>query len=169
MSLYDRGRNAEPDSQALRLGADERLEDLRLAARRQADAAVGHGHLNGRVFNRGPNRDLPQGGGRSVHRFHCIAQEIDEDLLNLHSVHLDRWRSGGERSFHGHLGPPQFRRDEPQGFFHNLLDAARGVRRFGSQYSSRIWSMTCGRLVSAMNHSISNLAITLSFGGDPLS
>ena len=71
--------------------------------------------------------------GKACHGFDGVGQEIDEDLLDLHPVHRGPVARRRRTTFRTrHPGLPHLDGDQPQGLFHDLFDAARGVRRIAA-------------------------------------
>src|SRR5439155_6843818 len=83
-------REAEPEPGLL--GREEGVEDLLLHGGRDAVARVADRHLD-RVGVGGDGRDQQAAlaPARLRHGFERVQEEVQDHLLDLHAVHLDRW------------------------------------------------------------------------------
>src|SRR3546814_14980363 len=82
IGLDDSSTNRKTKPQAFRFRAHERLEELGCDVRRYARPGVSHRHANkSRLIGRRPDREKT--AGRRAHRIHRVADEVDQDLLDL--------------------------------------------------------------------------------------
>src|SRR5262245_3440899 len=97
MDLDDRAADRKPEAHAVLLGREERLEEARRGALRQAAAGVAHDELDGVAV--APDRLDRQLARRAVvaHRLEAVAHQVEDHLLELDRIHLDVERSVTER------------------------------------------------------------------------
>src|SRR5215213_2032785 len=87
--LDDRARDREADTHSQRLGGDEGLKELRGNLRRDARSAIGNRYFDktGTLRSCYDHQFAPI---RPIHRFNRISDQIEQDLLDLYSVHQHR-------------------------------------------------------------------------------
>src|SRR5262245_24902224 len=85
MSLNDRARNRQPDSHALRLGRNKRLEQLSGNLGRNAGTGVGHADHQHVVVDRVGGEDQLALLGL-LHGFNGVSDQVQQHLLNLYLV-----------------------------------------------------------------------------------
>ena len=96
MGLDDGAADGEPHAEAVGLGGEEGVEDFFFLIGGDADAAVEDAdeELAGGV-ELGAEDDFAEPEGGIGHGLHGVANEIDEDLLNLDGIALDTGECGG--------------------------------------------------------------------------
>src|SRR4029077_5645528 len=100
MGFDDGADNRQAHSESLIFGREKLFEESLAGFFWNADAMIAHAHLN---------RALPDARGRYFHsalfrrrfghRIKCVADEIDQDLLNLDGIAFDLRERLGQRSF----------------------------------------------------------------------
>jgi hypothetical protein len=90
MSFYDGTADRQAQSQALRLGREERLEQPWRRFGREPDAVVAHRDLRNVVHGANRKLDLPSSVGRSSNRVDRILHQVHHDLLDLNAVGINR-------------------------------------------------------------------------------
>src|SRR5688572_17582390 len=108
MGVDDRSANRQAQPHALCLGGLERLEQLGLDLRRKARAGIRDGDLRQRSIGarlHGDGRDQHMPRWRALrHGFNAVADEIEDDLLDLDLVDEDRQGGGTEIDSYGDTG-----------------------------------------------------------------
>ena len=87
MRLDDRVRDRQAHPHAVRLGSEERIEDVRQFFGRDAGAGIAHGDLDGlrSVAPRG-QCDAPIRPDHPVERIHAVENQVEQHLLQMHAV-----------------------------------------------------------------------------------
>jgi len=122
---------ASPIPMPFGLLVDEGLEQARRNSFGNPRPGVGDGDLNaGIVDSSGCDGQFAPGRGRA-HRFGCVAQQIDDHLLNLHFVGHDRRQIARELGAHLDIGRMRGRADQramaSSATLFDVLDRALGV------------------------------------------
>src|ERR1041384_2599962 len=120
---HDALADREPEPHAFfLLGCKERAEDVGQRRFGNADPGVGDGDHHGiRAVARGADRHLAAAG----HRLGGVEQEIDQHLLELVGVRLDRRQPAGDIGFYPDLVVEQIVPGELYGVGDDRLDLAR--------------------------------------------
>src|ERR1043166_6881511 len=123
VSAHDALADREPEPHAFfLLGRKERAEDVGQRRFGNADPGVGDGDHHGiRAVARGADRHLAAAG----HRLGGVEQEIDQHLLELVGVRLDRRQPAGDIGFYPDLVVEQIVPSELYGVGDDRLDLAR--------------------------------------------
>src|SRR5262245_25189081 len=101
MDLDDRPADRKPEAHAVLLGGEERLEQPRRRALRQAASGVAHDQLDGAAVARDRlDRQLARRAVAVAHRLEAVAHQVEDHLLELDRVHLDVERRVTEREAH---------------------------------------------------------------------
>ena len=84
--IHDGAADGQPQPRAVRLGGEERVEEIRQRHRLEARPIVAHRefHAVGRVP--GAHFDFAPRGTGLVNRIDAVADEVDQHLLQLHGV-----------------------------------------------------------------------------------
>jgi hypothetical protein len=125
-----RDRQAEPRTLSDLLRREERIEDLRLQFLGYPGAVVvdlEHDGLLVGVVPRADDEDAAAVGGQ--HRLLRVDDEIEENLLQLMTVHEDVGEAGRERVDDLDVVDPQLVRAEGKRFAHDLVDVDHGFGR----------------------------------------
>ena len=120
--LDDRAADRQPHPGAVRLRREERVEDLVLTRRRQADPGVRHDHLHVITALRArADGDLapPLHALRGLDAVH---EEVQEDLLELDPVARHGWQVGGERGADRHAESQRLAAQEHHDVQDELID-----------------------------------------------
>src|SRR4029077_8605996 len=99
MVFDDGARNRQPDAHSQSLGRDEGLEQLGGNLRRDAEAAVGDADFE-QVAIACAARDQQLAPRRLLHRLDRVADEVEQDLLDLHLVDQDEIVDGIDLEAH---------------------------------------------------------------------
>src|SRR5262245_56078919 len=97
MTFDDRAAHGQADPHALRLGGEERLEELLRIAGIKTHAAVAHGNTHATVVVEArPDGELARSIIDSEHGIRGIREQVEDDLLKLNSVAYDDGEVAGQ-------------------------------------------------------------------------
>src|SRR5580765_7288210 len=97
MPLHDGAANGEPDTHAVALRCVEGIEQLVHALPVQARAGIPHHHAHAiAVFPFRSDQHLPQAIVHTEHRVRGVAEQVDDDLLELDTIAGDGRQIVGE-------------------------------------------------------------------------
>ena len=118
MRLHDGARDRQAHSHALGLGGVEWVEDRSQLFLRNARAAIVHGQLGEPIGAGSPNKHNAVFVRSLLHRVHGVDDQVQDDLLELDVIAMDRQRFG--RSFAGEPDLPAMshRRKKGDGLAH---------------------------------------------------
>src|SRR6266480_1629002 len=97
MSLNDGAADGEADTHAVAFRRVEGVEQLGHALRVDADAGIAHAHAHTiAVLVFGSDQQLPRPIVHGGHRIRGVADQVQDDLLELNTIPRDRWKVVGE-------------------------------------------------------------------------
>jgi len=97
MSLDDGATDGEADAHALAFRRVEGIEQLGQVLRVDADAGIAHGHPDTiAVLVFGSDQQPPRPILNGSHRIRGVADQVQDDLLELNAIPGDRWEALGK-------------------------------------------------------------------------
>src|SRR5690348_10805124 len=97
MSLDDGAADGEADTHAVAFRRVEGVEQFGHVLRVDADAGIAHAHAHTiAVLVLGSDQQLPRPIVDGGHRIRGVADQVQDDLLELNTIPRDRWKGPGE-------------------------------------------------------------------------